>query len=118
MKNYFFALLVLSFSATAFAESTLDCANTDNIGRDEDKLEECVTHTNKALNAAYDELKSRHEDNKEMQGILKDMQLGWIKMRDAQCLYRSMNTGSGAALTGVLCEIELTHQRSEALAEL
>ena len=119
MKKYILAVLLGSLSSIALAANP-DCSKPEDIGQDETKLEACLTSTNDKLNGTYKELRDIHKDNEEKLGVLKDMQLGWIKMRDAQCLFRSMNSagGGGAALTAVLCEIELTNQRAKELADL
>lgn len=118
MKKYILAIAMLTFSATTFSGSTLDCSDMDKVGQDEDHLEQCAAQADSDLNKAYKELRSMHKDNEEKQAALKDMQLGWIKMRDAQCLFKSMNTASGAALTGVLCEVEMTTIRAQELADM
>lgn len=118
MKEYTFAIIALFSASAAFAGSDMDCSDLEALGQDEDKLEQCHAQADSKLNATYKEVRGRHKDNEDMQKALKDMQLGWIKMRDAQCLFKSMNTAGGAALAGVLCEIEMTTKREAELAEL
>jgi uncharacterized protein YecT (DUF1311 family) len=118
MKKLVSVLFLCAFSAGTFAGTGLNCSDLDAIGDNQDALEACVIQTNDELNATYKQLRDAHKNNKGAYDALKDMQVGWIKMRDAQCQFKSMNTGSAAAQVGVMCEIEMTVQRENELAGL
>lgn len=118
MKKMMATLFLCAFSTATFAGTGLNCSDLDAIGDNQDALQACVDQTNDELNATYKQLRDTHKDNKDAYAALKDMQVGWIKMRDAQCLFKSMNTGSAAAQVGVMCEIEMTIQRENELAGL
>ncbi len=120
MKKYILISLLLSASSVSLAGTGLNCSNLDVIGQDTKALEACVTQTNDELNATYKELRATHKNKKDKLKALKDMQNGWIKMRDAQCLFQGMNAvgGGGAAQTGIRCEIKMTIKREEELSQL
>lgn len=119
MKKIIFTLLLSTVSYSSFAGTGLNCSE-DEVLSDANQLEACVTQTNDELNATYKQLTETHKDAPEKLEALKSMQLAWIKMRDAQCLFKSMNSagGGGAAMTAVRCEVEMTIQREEELANL
>ena len=118
MKKHTWTLLLSSFSTIAMAGTGLNCSDLDSIGQDDNAMEACITQTNDELNGTYKELKALSKDNKEALKELKSMQLGWIKMRDSQCLFISMNSagGGGVAITALRCEIEMTIQREKELS--
>ena len=118
MKKNTWILLLSSFSTISMAGTGLNCSDLDSIGQDDNMMEACITQTNDELNDTYKELKALSKDNKEGLKVLKNMQLGWMKMRDSQCLFMSMNSagGGGAARTAIRCEIEMTIQREKELS--
>lgn len=118
MKKHTWILLLSSFSTIAMAGTGLNCSDLDTIGDDDNAMEACITQTNDELNGTYKELKTQSKENKKGLKALKDMQLGWIRMRDSQCLFMSMNSagGGGVARTALRCEIEMTIKREKELS--
>lgn len=118
MKKYTWILLLSSFSTVAMAGTGLNCLDLDAIGENDNALEACISQTNDELNGTYKELHTQNKENKEVLKALKNMQRGWIKMRDAQCLFKSMHSagGGGVAKTAIRCEIEMTIKREEELS--
>jgi uncharacterized protein YecT (DUF1311 family) len=118
MKKNTWILLLSSFSTISMAGTGLNCSDLDSIGQDDNAMEACITQTDDELNGTYKALKALSKDNKEGLKVLKNMQLGWIKMRDSQCLFMSMNSagGGGAARTALRCEIEMTIKREKELS--
>lgn len=119
MKKLFFAAALLAFSGVATAGTGLNCSDGEVLS-DPNRVEACLTQVDGELNGTFKQLQALHKDSKEKLKALKDMQLGWIKMRDAQCEFQSFNSagGGGAALTAMRCEIEMTMQRDKELQEL
>ncbi|WML89726.1 lysozyme inhibitor LprI family protein [Thiothrix lacustris] len=119
MKKMFFASALLAFSSIATAGTGLNCTD-ENVLSDPNYLDVCVTQVDSELNGTFKELQARHKDVKEKMAALKQMQLGWIKMRDAQCDFQSMNSagGGGVAQTAMRCIVEMTIQRDKELQDL
>ena len=119
MKKMFFATALLAFSSVASAGTGLNCSD-DEVLSDPNKVEACLTQVDGELNGTFKQLQTLNKDSKDKLKALKNMQLGWIKMRDAQCEFQSFNSagGGGAALTAMRCEIEMTMQREKELQDL
>ncbi|WP_020395196.1 lysozyme inhibitor LprI family protein [Thiolinea disciformis] len=110
------AVLLFALSQSTQAGTVVDCHEVDTM--ETDMVEVCVKQTNRDLNDNYDALKKLQKDSPEKLKLLKEMQLAWIKMRDAQCEYEMRNTGSNAALVGLVCEVKLTQQRADDLEKM
>ena len=109
-------LIALSFSAYA-SDKTIDCTNLDS-GTNSDQLDVCAKQADKQLNDNYQALRDTHKDSPDKLKLLKEMQVAWIKMRDAQCEFAMRNVGGNAAQAGVICEIKATQQRAKELQEM
>lgn len=115
MKKIIVSLgLLVIFSAQA--NTAINCYEVDNMGAD--MIEVCVEQTNRHLNENYSQLREIHKGSPEKLNLLKEMQLGWMKMRDAQCDFAAHNTGSNAALAGSICVVKLTQQRADEIEEM
>ncbi|OQW92715.1 MAG: hypothetical protein BWK79_14110 [Beggiatoa sp. IS2] len=75
----------------------------------------CVEQTDRHLNENYQILLKKFKEDAK---LLKDMQLGWIKMRDAQCELAGKHTGSQAALVMSKCTVVLTQKRADELEKI
>ena len=120
MKKHTWILLLSSYSTIAMAGTGLNCYELDALSDNDNAMETCITQTNSELNGTYNALRTQSKDHKEGLEALKSMQLGWMKMRDSQCLFLSMHSagGGGAARTAIRCEIEMTIKREEELSKL
>lgn len=117
MNNFIsISSLFIILNASAQAGTAINCNEVDNM--ESDMIEVCAEQTNKHLNENFEALKELHKEVPKKLELLKEMQLGWIKMRDAQCEFATQNTGSNAALAGVTCEVKLTQQRANELEEM
>lgn len=117
MKYYFSSfLLIFTLASSAHAGTAINCHEIDNM--DSSAIETCVEQTDRHLNENYEQLKNIHKDAPEKLNLLKEMQLGWIKMRDAQCEFAMKNTGSNAALAGMICQVKLTQKRADEIEEM
>lgn len=85
---------------------------------DDNQLEVCAKQSDKQLNENYQKLRKMHKDESDKLKLLKDMQEGWIKMRDAQCEFTMRKVGSSAAIAGLTCEVALTQKRAAELADM
>ncbi len=103
-------------SLSAQAATAINCHEVDNM--EQDMIEVCVEQTDRHLNENYQALRKLHKDSSKKLKLLKDMQMGWIKMRDAQCDFAMHNTGSNAALAGLVCQVTLTQQRADEIEEM
>ncbi|WP_038141134.1 lysozyme inhibitor LprI family protein [Thiothrix lacustris] len=119
MKKMFFSTALLAFSSIATAGTGLNCSD-DNVLSDINKLQACYTQADSELNGTFKKLQALHKDGKVKMAALKQMQLGWIKMRDAQCDFQSMNSagGGGVAQTAMRCKVDMTMQRNKELQDL
>ena len=119
MKKMFFASALLAFSSIATAGTGLNCSD-ENVLSELNQLEACYTQVDSELNGTFKQLQALHKDSKQKMAALKQMQLGWIKMRDAQCDFQSMNSagGGGVAQTAMRCIVEMTIQRDKELQDL
>jgi len=108
--------LFIALSLPVKAGTAINCHEVDNM--ESNMIEVCVEQTDRHLNENYAELRKLHKDSPEKLKLLKEMQLGWIKMRDAQCELAMRNTGSNAALAGMTCQVKLTQKRSDEFEEM
>lgn len=116
MKKYLWILFIITASTATWAESDLDCSILTNYNADE--LAICIAQVDDNLNVTYKQLRATHKDNREVLRAIRSMQLGWIKMRDAQCLFRGLSSASslGGGQAALHCEIQMTIQREKELS--
>ncbi len=120
MKSLMTVLLLCLIAAPVNADTSLNCSDPDTIGNNDQHLETCIDQANSSLNEVYQTLRNRHPGQKEKLRALRDMQRGWIRMRDAECLFRSINSigGGGIGRTALRCKIALTLRRTTELEDL
>lgn len=116
MKKMLSIILLSLVSGTSSAGTAINCHEVNEMSSD--MIEVCSDQTNRHLNENYKALIKQYGKSADQKKLLKKMQLGWIKMRDAQCELNMRNTGSNAALVGMVCEVILTQKRSEELEEI
>jgi uncharacterized protein YecT (DUF1311 family) len=116
MKNIFALTLLGLCSGTAFSGTAINCYEVADM--DQQSIEVCVEQTNRHLNENYSQLQETFQDNEGTLALLKDMQLAWIKMRDAQCEINSRHTGGNSGLVGLTCEVILTQKRADDLEKM
>lgn len=117
IKNILALALLSLGSSAALAGTAINCYDVVN-DMNEQSLEVCIEQTNRHLNENYQQLRETFKDEEETLALLKDMQLAWIKMRDAQCEINSRHTGSSAGLVGLACEVVLTQKRADVLEKM
>jgi uncharacterized protein YecT (DUF1311 family) len=117
-KCFVLASLTLAFSGYAMAGTGLDCAEMAKSGsfQTDGEFSQCLTQTDQELNASFKTLKTKMKDSN-VATDLKAMQLGWIKMRDAQCIVEALtaNLANAIETRGKICTIRLTSQRAAEL---
>lgn len=108
----FGALLALS-SAPAFATACDDDLSTVDRG---ECLDAALKTADKRLNTAWKKLEPL-EDRAPRKKALLEAQRTWIKLRDAECSYQSLDY-EGGSLQGIvhlMCHLELTEARADQL---
>ena len=113
MKKILSLLLLTIASGSSSAGTAINCYEINKMSPDMVKV--CADQTDRHLNENYKALVKQLGKSAEQKKLLKNMQLGWIKMRDAQCELNMRNTGSNAALAGMVCEVILTQKRADEL---
>lgn len=101
MKKLILIFLLYIVSTFSFAEKAIDCHKINEMSADMIKV--CVDHTHRQLQINYQALVKRYTGN-DQEILLRNMQLGWFKMRDAQCELASRNTGGNKTITAVVCK--------------
>jgi uncharacterized protein YecT (DUF1311 family) len=117
-KCFVLAFLTLAFSGYAMAGTGLDCAEmakSDSFQTD-GEFSQCLSQTDQELNASFKTLQTKMKD-RNVAADLKAMQLGWIKMRDAQCIVEGLtaNLANAIETRGKTCTIRMTSQRAAEL---
>ncbi|WP_028489656.1 lysozyme inhibitor LprI family protein [Thiothrix lacustris] len=110
--------LMLAFSGSAMAGTGLACkdmANSESFETDA-QFSQCLTQTDQELNGSFQALKKKMKD-RNVANDLKTMQLGWIKMRDAQCIVEALtaNLANGMEYREKTCKIRMTTERTDQL---
>ncbi|UOG92883.1 MAG: DUF1311 domain-containing protein [Candidatus Thiothrix sulfatifontis] len=119
MKKYFLLVTsIFAFSGYAIAGTGLPCgemAKSDSFQTD-GEFSQCLTQTDQELNGSFEALKKKMKD-RNVAADLKNMQLGWIKMRDAQCTVEAMtaNLANGMENRAKTCKIRMTSERTAEL---
>jgi uncharacterized protein YecT (DUF1311 family) len=116
VKKILGILLLSMVSGSNIAGTAINCYEVKKMKVD--TVEVCVDQTDRHLNENYQELIKQFGKSKDQKKLLKTMQQGWIKMRDAQCELNMKNTGSSAGLVGMVCNVILTQKRADELEEM
>lgn len=72
------------------------------------------------LNAVYKDIMSRLDDRPEAKKALRDAQRAWIRFRDAECAFRTVDSRTGSIYPTLLanCTADITQSRADALKSL
>jgi uncharacterized protein YecT (DUF1311 family) len=96
MKKLLSTFIFCALSGTAMAGTGLNCYEADEM--EGDTLGVCLQQTDEWLNGAYQQATKYQQEmdktTKERVNLLKAAQLGWLKMRDADCQLRQLNAAS------------------------
>jgi len=111
------ALLALPLAATPVA--ALDCKNATSQGNMNACAADGLREADDALNGLYGQIMGRLAENQPARQALQESQRAWIRFRDAECAFATVNSrdGSVAPMLVAQCRQRLTSLRVSQLRD-